>query len=215
MLGVPEILNFYFKRIFPIQRTVLRSVRPVAQRMTDMPMPSDDVFGAVQALYEQLEGMGPLLQDPKHELDPHRAQPRAHGHQRVAAALHLPEPLRLPGRRRGRQPRAAAGGALALLRPLVRHPGRPPGGGARSRSIRCPSSRRASSTARWSALRSSTSSRKAVFGDARPHRSLLQGPAHRGEEGGRAATRCTSACPSRRRTGSGLHPGRRAGGAGG
>lgn len=63
-LGVPDILNFYFTRIFPIQRTVVRSVRPVAQRMTDLPIPTDDVFGAVQALYRQLEGMGPLLQDP-------------------------------------------------------------------------------------------------------------------------------------------------------
>jgi arsenite-transporting ATPase len=65
MLGVPEILNFYFTRIFPIQRTVVRSVRPVAQRMTDMPIPSDDVFSAVQSLYRQMEGMGPLLKDPK------------------------------------------------------------------------------------------------------------------------------------------------------
>jgi len=65
MLGVPEILNFYFTRIFPIQRTVLRSVRPVAQRMTDMPIPSDDVFGAVKKLYLEMEGMGPLLQDPR------------------------------------------------------------------------------------------------------------------------------------------------------
>ncbi len=65
MLGVPEMLNFYFQRIFPIQRTVVRSVRPVAQRMTDMPLPSDDVFGAVKALYLQMEGMGPLLRDPK------------------------------------------------------------------------------------------------------------------------------------------------------
>jgi arsenite/tail-anchored protein-transporting ATPase len=65
MLGVPEILNFYFTRIFPIQRTVLRTVRPVAQRMTDMPIPSDDVFRAVQSLYRELEGMGPLLQDSR------------------------------------------------------------------------------------------------------------------------------------------------------
>ena len=65
MLGVPEILNFYFKRIFPIHRTVLRSVRPVAKRMTDMPLPSDDVMKAVKAIYEELEGMGPLLQDPR------------------------------------------------------------------------------------------------------------------------------------------------------
>ena len=65
MLGVPEILDFYFSRIFPIQRTVVRTVRPVAQRMTDMPIPTDDVFGAIKALYQQMEGMGPLLQDPK------------------------------------------------------------------------------------------------------------------------------------------------------
>jgi arsenite-transporting ATPase len=65
MLGVPEILQFYFKRIFPIQRTVLKSVRPVAKRVTDMPLPSDDVLAAVKDVYDELQGMGPLLQDPR------------------------------------------------------------------------------------------------------------------------------------------------------
>jgi arsenite-transporting ATPase len=65
MLGVPEILSFYFTRIFPIQRTVVRSVRPVAQRMTDLPIPKDEVFAALQTLYREMEGMGPLLQDPR------------------------------------------------------------------------------------------------------------------------------------------------------
>jgi arsenite-transporting ATPase len=65
MLGVPEILQFYFKRIFPIQRTVMKSVRPVAKRVTDMPLPSDDVLAAVKGVYDELQGMGPLLQDPR------------------------------------------------------------------------------------------------------------------------------------------------------
>ena len=65
MLAVPEVLDFYLKRVFPIQRTVLKSVRPVARRVTSMPLPSDDVFRAVQQILRQLEGMGPLLQDPK------------------------------------------------------------------------------------------------------------------------------------------------------
>ena len=65
MLAVPEVLSFYFSRIFPIQRRVVNTVRPVAQRMTDMPIPTDDVFGSVKRIYEQMEGMGPLLQDPK------------------------------------------------------------------------------------------------------------------------------------------------------
>jgi arsenite-transporting ATPase len=65
MLGVPQIADFYFRRIFPIHRTVLKSVRPVARRVTDMPLPSDDVMSAVKRFYDELEGMGPLLQDPK------------------------------------------------------------------------------------------------------------------------------------------------------
>jgi arsenite-transporting ATPase len=65
MLAVPEVLSFYLKRVFPIQRTVLRTVRPVARRVSDMPIPSDDMLVAVQQILKQLEGMGPLLQDPK------------------------------------------------------------------------------------------------------------------------------------------------------
>jgi len=65
MLAVPEVLGFYFSRILPLQRTVVRTVRPVAQRMTDMPIPSDDVFGAVKRVYDEMEGVGPLLQDPR------------------------------------------------------------------------------------------------------------------------------------------------------
>ncbi len=65
MLGMPEVLDFYFTRVFPIQRTVVRATRGVAQRLTDLPIPSDDVFGAIKSLYQQMEGMGPLLSDPK------------------------------------------------------------------------------------------------------------------------------------------------------
>ena len=65
MLAAPEVLGFYFDRIFPIQRTVVRTVRPVAKRVTDLPLPSDDVFGAVKELYGQMEAMGPILQDPR------------------------------------------------------------------------------------------------------------------------------------------------------
>jgi arsenite-transporting ATPase len=65
MLSAPEVLAFYFKRIFPIQRTVLRSVRPVARRVTDLPLPSDDVLAAVKRVYDELVGLGPLLQDPR------------------------------------------------------------------------------------------------------------------------------------------------------
>lgn len=65
MLAVPEVLSFYFTRIFPLQRSIARTVRPIAQHMTDLPLPPDDVFGAVKSLYDQMQDLGPLLQDPK------------------------------------------------------------------------------------------------------------------------------------------------------
>jgi len=63
MLGVPEVLRFYFNRIFPIQRQVVRTVRPVAKRITEMPLPGDDVFGAAQSLHAELVATGELLRD--------------------------------------------------------------------------------------------------------------------------------------------------------
>ncbi len=66
MLGFPEVLKFYFARIFPIQRSVARSVRPVAKHITEMPIPEDSVFAAVKKLHGELDGLAPLLQDPRH-----------------------------------------------------------------------------------------------------------------------------------------------------
>ena len=144
--------------------------------------------------------MGPLLQDPKQSsirivLNPERMV--INESQRLYTYL---EPLRLPRGRGGRQPRAAAGGALALLRQVVRHPGRPPRGGAQD--LRSPA------LLRGAPLRprdgrpaaAGASSPRDVFGDRDPTAGLLPREADRGEEGEGRATRSTSACPSRRRT---------------
>ena len=131
MLGVPEILGFYFKRIFPIQRTVLgRAAGGPAHHRHAAALRRRVRRGAGHL--PRARGHGAAAAGPGEQLHPHRAEPRAHGDQRVAAPLHVPQPLRVPGGRGDRQPRAAAGGALELLRALVRHPGRPPGRGARA-----------------------------------------------------------------------------------
>ena len=65
MLAAPDVLRFYFRKIFPIQRLLARTVRPVAPFITSLPMPEDDVFAAVKRLYERIERLDPLLRDPK------------------------------------------------------------------------------------------------------------------------------------------------------
>lgn len=65
MLAAPDVLRFYFRKIFPVQRLLARTVRPVAPLVTSIPLPEDDVFLAVKRLYERIERLDPLLRDPK------------------------------------------------------------------------------------------------------------------------------------------------------
>lgn len=65
MLAAPDVLRFYFRKIFPVQRILARTVRPVAPFVTSLPVPEDDVFVAVRRLYERIERLDPLLRDPK------------------------------------------------------------------------------------------------------------------------------------------------------
>ena len=65
MLAAPDVLRFYFRRIFPAQRLLARTVRPVAPMVTSLPVPEDDVFAAAQRLYERIERLDPVLRDPE------------------------------------------------------------------------------------------------------------------------------------------------------
>ncbi len=64
MLAAPDVLRFYFRKIFPVQRLLARTVRPVAPLITSLPLPEDDVFVAIKRLYERIERLDPLLRDP-------------------------------------------------------------------------------------------------------------------------------------------------------
>jgi arsenite-transporting ATPase len=63
LLSLPEIARWYIERIFPIERRVVRVVRPVLERMTSMPIASDNVFRSVQRLHENLDAVGKILTD--------------------------------------------------------------------------------------------------------------------------------------------------------
>jgi arsenite-transporting ATPase len=63
LLSLPEIARWYIERIFPIERRVVKVVRPVLERMTSMPVARDKVFGAVERLYRSLREVGEILTD--------------------------------------------------------------------------------------------------------------------------------------------------------
>jgi arsenite-transporting ATPase len=65
LLSLPEVMNWYIERIFPIHRGVTKTIRPVLTRMTSMPIPDDRIFAAVERLHRNLEAVRRLLTDEK------------------------------------------------------------------------------------------------------------------------------------------------------
>jgi arsenite-transporting ATPase len=63
LLSLPEIMNWYIERIFPVQRRVTRAVRPVVTRMTSIPIAGDRFYGAVERLHHNLESVHRILTD--------------------------------------------------------------------------------------------------------------------------------------------------------
>jgi arsenite-transporting ATPase len=62
-VSVPSALEWYMKKVFKLERTLLKVARPIAARLTDVPLPGDDYFANLESLFEKLEGVDRLLTD--------------------------------------------------------------------------------------------------------------------------------------------------------
>ena len=65
LLTFPEAGRWWLDKIFPLSRKISGFARPVIRRVTNMPMPDDDVFDATKQLMDQIEKIQELLSDPK------------------------------------------------------------------------------------------------------------------------------------------------------
>jgi arsenite-transporting ATPase len=64
-VSMPTTLEWYMKHIFPLQRGILKAVRPIANRVSPVELPTDSYFANVQDLFGKLDGVGELLEDPR------------------------------------------------------------------------------------------------------------------------------------------------------
>jgi arsenite-transporting ATPase len=65
LLSLPEIMNWYIERIFPVERRVVKTIRPIVSKMTTLPIAGDQVFGAVERLHRNLDAVKQILTDEK------------------------------------------------------------------------------------------------------------------------------------------------------
>ena len=64
-VSMPTTLEWYMKHIFPFQRSILKAVRPIANRVSPLELPTDSYFANIQDLFGRLEGIDELLENPK------------------------------------------------------------------------------------------------------------------------------------------------------
>lgn len=65
LLSLPEVLSWYFEKVMPTERRIMRAARPLLSRITNLPLPEDEVFGAAQSVFDAIEDMRELMSRPE------------------------------------------------------------------------------------------------------------------------------------------------------
>ncbi len=64
LLALPEALGWYMDRVLPVERRLVKVLKPMLTRATGVPMPHDSVFDAMQRLHADLAEVRNLLTGP-------------------------------------------------------------------------------------------------------------------------------------------------------
>lgn len=65
LLSLPEVLSWYFEKVMPTERKLMKAARPLLTRLTDLPIPQDDVFASAQSIFESIESVRELMSDSR------------------------------------------------------------------------------------------------------------------------------------------------------
>jgi arsenite-transporting ATPase len=64
-ISIPTTLEWYMKKLFRLERALVKVARPLAKRFYDVPLPDDGYFKAIEDLCERLRGVDQVLCDPE------------------------------------------------------------------------------------------------------------------------------------------------------
>ena len=64
LLSFPEILKWWIEKLFPVGRTAVHALRPLARFASNIPIPDDKVLNSIEHLFHDLTRMEELLTDP-------------------------------------------------------------------------------------------------------------------------------------------------------
>ena len=62
-ISLPTTLEWYMKHVFTMERRLLKAIRPIANRVAPVELPSDSYFQNISDLFGKIEGIDALLQN--------------------------------------------------------------------------------------------------------------------------------------------------------
>jgi len=62
LLSVPEVARWYMNRFFGIEKRILKIVKPIAEPIINVPLPSEDVLNKIQDLYVRMVKIKDVLE---------------------------------------------------------------------------------------------------------------------------------------------------------
>jgi arsenite-transporting ATPase len=65
LLSLPEVMNWYIERIFPVERRVVKTLRPIVTKMTTLPIAGERFYASVERLHRNLNAVHRILTDEK------------------------------------------------------------------------------------------------------------------------------------------------------
>ncbi len=64
-VSLPKSLEWYMKKVFRMERSIIRYARPFTKRFSDVPLPEEKYFDSIERLFTKLQGVDQLLTDPE------------------------------------------------------------------------------------------------------------------------------------------------------
>ncbi len=65
LLSLPDVARWWIVKIFPIERKLVKVIRPAVKVVSNMPLPEDHTYDAVEDLFDRLDAIHNVFSDPK------------------------------------------------------------------------------------------------------------------------------------------------------
>ena len=63
LLSFPDVARWWIEKVFPLERQILATARPIARSLLDIPIPTHEVFADIKRLSQNLIAMNAILRD--------------------------------------------------------------------------------------------------------------------------------------------------------